>query len=201
MSLRKIFSSFFVLVLFLMAMGISSTSVFAVQGTEATATPTGGGRPFITVTYEEPINVRGGPNSVYYPVVGSLPVGAVAEALGRSPAGEWIKIAYPNALDGSGVGWVYAPLVTLSPGFLPIVEPPPTAVPYGKPTLDPDFVASLQPAPTSTRLPTFTAPPPLVVPKYQNSVDGRGFSSGILVVIFAALGFVGLLFTSPRRRR
>lgn len=182
------------------ASGAAWTSVSARQASDPTATPTGG-RPFITVTYEEPINVRGGPNSVYYPIVGSLPIGAVAEAVGRSPGGEWIKIVFPAASDGSGVGWVYAPLVALSPGSLPIVEPPPTAVPNNPPTLDPAFVASLQPVPTSTRPPTFTAPPPLVVPEYDNPVDGGGFSTGIVVVILAVAGLVGLFFTSPRRRR
>jgi len=188
------------LVVLAAASGASWTSVSARQASDPTATPTGGG-PFITVTYEEPINVRGGPNSVYYPIVGSLPIGAVAEAVGRSPGGEWIKIIFPAASDGSGVGWVYAPLVTLSPGSLPIVQPPPTAVPNNPPTLDPAFVASLQPAPTSTRPPTFTAPPPLVVPEYDNPVDGGGFSTGIVVVILSVAGLVGLFFTSPRRRR
>lgn len=185
--------------LFLFA--VSWTSVSAGQVQDPTLTPTVG-RPLVTVTYEEPINVRGGPNSVYYPVVGSLPIGAVAEAIGRSQAGEWIKIAFPSASDGSGAGWVYAPLVTLSPGFLPIVEPPPTAVPVNVPTLDPRFVASLQPAPTDTRLPTFTAPPPLVVPTYQSpSHAGGGISAGVVVTVLGAAGLIGFLFTSSRRRR
>lgn len=158
---------------------------------QATATAEGG-KPYIRVTYVEPINVRAGPNSVYYPIVGSLPVGAVAEAIGRSPGGEWIQIAYPDALDGSGKGWVYAPLVTLSPGFLPVVLPPPTPVPLYQPTLDPSFVAALRPSPTRTLLPTFTPPPPLVIPTYQNPTDGRGGSSGLLIVILATLGVFGL---------
>ncbi|MCS7011937.1 MAG: SH3 domain-containing protein [Anaerolineales bacterium] len=162
----------------------------AYQSPEATVTPSS--RPYITVTYVEPINVRGGPNSVYYPIVGSLPVGAVAEAVGRSPGGEWIKIVYPDAADGSGTGWVYAPLVKLSPGFLPIVQPPPTAVPLYRPTLNPAFVASLQPSPTQTRLPTFTFPAPLVIPTYQNQTDGRGGSTGFVIVLLAVLGVVGL---------
>lgn len=168
----------------------------------ATPTPTGDGRPFITVTYAEPINVRSGPNSVYYRAVGSLPIGAVAEAIGRSPAGEWIKISFPAASDGSGVGWIYAPLVTLSPGFLPIVEPPPTSVPVNAPTLDPDFVASLLPAPTSTRLPTFTAPPPLSVPTFKNPAHaGGGISAGVFVAVLGGSGLIGLLIAAGRRRR
>jgi uncharacterized protein YraI len=199
MSCKKI-SVFLVILLVIFAWMVASpSSAGAFQA--STPTPTAGGRPFITVTYVEPINVRGGPNSVYYPIVGSLPVGAVVEAIGRSPGGEWIKISYPDALDGSGVGWVYAPLVTLSPGFLPVVEPPPTAIPYGKPTLDPDFVASLQPAPTNTRPPTFTAPPPLEVPHYENEVDGGGVSSGAVILVLTSIGFLGLLVNAFQRRR
>ncbi|MEW6094413.1 MAG: SH3 domain-containing protein [Chloroflexota bacterium] len=203
MTFRKTPGFFFIsLVIAILAFaGALGTPASARQAETPTATP----RPetaYITVTYEEPINVRGGPNSVYYPVVGSLPIGATAQAIGRSPAGEWIKIVFPEATDGSGTGWVYAPLVTLSPGFLPIVEPPPTAVPAYIPTLDPDFVASLQPAPTSTRPATFTAPPPLVIPTYENPVSEEGgISTGLVVIILGGIGMVGLVFASFRRAR
>jgi hypothetical protein len=203
MKIRTLPGFFFlsVFVAGLIFMGAFWTPAVASQVDNPTPTPTGG-RPFITVTYAEPINVRGGPNSVYYPVVGSLQVGAVAEAIGRSPAGEWIKIAFPEASDGSGAGWVYAPLVTLSPGFLPIVEPPPTAVPVNVPTVPPGFIASLQPAPTNTRLPTFTAPPPLVIPVYENPIHASGgISSGVIVLILGIFGFIGLLLTAARRSR
>jgi len=157
---------------------------------------------YITVTYGEPINVRGGPNSVYYPVVGSLPVGAVAQALGRSLAGEWVQIVFPAATDGSGTGWVYSPLVTLSGGFLPVVEPPPTAIPVFAPTLDPDFITSLQPAATSTRPPTFTAPVPLVLPTFENPVTDRaGTSSGVFILILGGMGLLGVMFVSLRHKR
>jgi hypothetical protein len=204
MKLRTLPGFFFLslLVAGLVFGGASLTPAAALQTENSSPTPTGGGKPFITVTYEEPIHVRAGPNSVYYPVVGSLPIGAVADAIGRSPAGEWIKISFPAASDGSGVGWVYAPLVTLTPGFLPIVQPPPTAVPVNAPTLDPNFVASLQPAPTSTRLPTFTAPPPLVVPTYENPIQaGAGISSGMVVLILGVVGLAGLLIASIRGGR
>ena len=188
-----------VLILGLVAMGFTWMPATAGQVVLQNETPTVGGKPFILVDYNEPINVRSGPNSVYYDVVGSLPVGATAEAIGKSPKGEWIKITFPAATDGSGTGWVYAALVTLSPGFLPIVEPPPTAVPVGVPTLDPDFVASLRPAPTSTRPPTFTAPPPLVIPTYENSPHAGGaLSAGLITVILAVLGLLGILVSSRR---
>lgn len=39
----------------------------------------------VTVTYSEPINVRGGPSTVYYPIVGQVSPGDVLPALGVSP--------------------------------------------------------------------------------------------------------------------
>ena len=51
-----------------------------------------------------------------YPVVGSLPVGGTAPAIGRSPASEWIEIVFADAPRGTG--WVYAANVSLSTGGL-----------------------------------------------------------------------------------
>jgi len=160
------------------------------------------GMPYITVTYIEPINVRTGPSSFDYPVVGSLPVGGTAAAVGRSPAGEWIEIEFPEAPRGTA--WVYAANVTVAPpnALLPVVEPPPTPAPLETDTLNPTFVAAFPIIPTSTRLPTFTPPPPLAIPTYVNNVP---VSSGrpITVWLMAGLGLIGVLgiaFTSFRRR-
>jgi hypothetical protein len=157
--------------------------------------------PFITVTYIEPINVRTGPSSFDYPIVGQIPVGGTASAVGRSPANEWIEILFPNAPRGTA--WVYAANVTLSPpGFLlPIVEPPPTPTPIEVPTLNPTFVAAFQTLPTSTRLPTFTAPPSITFPAYTNpahSSSSRAMTMWV-VVILGLIGIVGIVFTSVRR--
>ena len=46
------------------------------------STPTG---IFVTVTYTDPINVRGGPSTVYYPIVGQVLPGDILPALGVSP--------------------------------------------------------------------------------------------------------------------
>ncbi len=164
------------------------------------ATPTPGGpAPTITVTYIEPINVRTGPSTVYYPIIGQLPVGATAAALGKSPSSAWIEIAY--APGPGGVGWVYAANVTLSPGFLQIVEPPPTATPLATDTLDPTFVAQFTIQPTSTRLPTFTPPAPLVIPTYQPSNQAAGqFPMGTLILVIGVIGMVFLLFSLISRR-
>jgi uncharacterized protein YraI len=170
----------------------------------ASPTPTtglAGGTASITVTYIEPINVRSGPGSFDYPVVGSLPVGGTAVALGRSPFGEWIQIVFSDAPRGKG--WVYAPNVSLSPGaLLPIVEPPPTATPVVEPTLNPTFVAAFQVLPTSTRLPTFTAPPSLVFPTFTNPVhssSSRALTAWV-VLILGLIGIIGIILSSIRRR-
>ncbi len=160
--------------------------------------PTGA---YITVTYIEPINVRSGPGSYDYPVIGSLPVGGTAPAIGRSPAGEWIQITFPAG--PRGIGWVYAANVTLtSNGFLPVVEPPPTAVPAVTDTLNPTYEAAFLREPTATRKPTFTAPPPLIISTYVNP-DGTasdGLEVGWIIVGLAVVGLFGIAFSSLRRR-
>ncbi|HEY5731117.1 MAG TPA: hypothetical protein VIS72_13775, partial [Anaerolineales bacterium] len=75
----------------------------------------------VTVIYSEPINVRGGPSTVYYPIVGRVFPGDVLPALGASPGREWVQVAYPDA--PGGVGWLYATYVTVSGGELQILEP------------------------------------------------------------------------------
>jgi len=150
-----------------------------------TGTPSG---PVITVTYPEQINVRAGPHSVYYPAIGVLLPGEQAPALGRTAGGDWIQIAYPGV--PGGVGWVYAPLVGLSPGFLPIIEPPPTATPRTTPTIDPTLAAAFSIPATPTRLPTFTPPPALVYPTFP-PVSSGGTSVPMGLVIFG-LAFIGV---------
>jgi hypothetical protein len=158
--------------------------------------------PYITVTYIEPINVRSGPSSFDYPIVGQLQVGETAPAIGRSPKSEWIVIAFP---DGPrGVGWVYAANVTLTPPgiLLPIVEPPPTPTPEMTPTLNQTFVAAFQQIATSTRMPTFTPPPPLEYPTYANpvrSASSRPVVMGILLFL-GLFGVLGLIFSSIRHK-
>ena len=160
------------------------------------------GMPYVTVTYLEPINVRTGPSSFDYPLVGSLPVGGTAAAVGRSPAGEWVEIEFPAAPGGKA--WVYAVYVTVSPpnALLPVVEPPPTPAPLATNTINPTFVAAFPVVPTSTRLPTFTPPPPLAIPTYvKNQPDSSGRAS--IAWIMAGLGLIGILgitLTSFRRR-
>lgn len=157
---------------------------------------------FITVTYIEPINVRSGPSSFDYPVIGTLPVGGTAPAIGRSPAGEWIQISFPAG--PKGVGWVYAANVSLTSGaLLPVVEPPPIPVPAVTATINPTYAAALQAVPTTTRKPTFTAPPPLEIPTYVVNASEKvtgGFSIGWIIVGLGAVGLLGMALSAFRRR-
>lgn len=155
-----------------------------------TGTPSG---PYITVSLDQDqINVRAGPGTYLYPAVGILLKGQSAPAIGRSPGGEWIQIAYPGVPGGTG--WVYAPLVRISPGSnLPIVEPPPTQTPVATPTIDPTLAAAFEVPQTPTRLPTFTAAPPLVIPTFVDAASGsggRGLPVGLLIL---GLGFIGVM--------
>ncbi|MFN3491546.1 MAG: SH3 domain-containing protein [Anaerolineales bacterium] len=74
------------------------TFVLAQAPTDTPAPITG---LFITVITDEPqINVRLGPSSTIYPIVGTLLKGATAPALGRSQGGDWIQIEFPSAPGG-----------------------------------------------------------------------------------------------------
>jgi Bacterial SH3 domain len=97
------------------------TSPQTVTAYQDQPTPTG---IFVTVTYSDPINVRSGPSTQLYPVVGQLNPGDVVPARGISPGREWILVDYPG-----GAGWVYASFVSISGGELLILEPPPTPTP------------------------------------------------------------------------
>jgi hypothetical protein len=184
----------------------SASSLTVVLAQEPTASPapqissTG---IYITVITDEPqINVRMGPSSSIYPIVGILVRGAVAPALGRSPGGDWIQIEYVGAPNNAG--WVYSPLVEVSGGILQIVEPPPTPVPPATATIDPTLAAQFDVLPTSTRLPTFTPPPSLVAPVYTETPARADADSVPMAVIimslgtFGVVGFVGSLFIRRR---
>ena len=162
-----------------------------------TSTPTGA---TIKVTYPEQINVRSGPSSWLYTAIGVLLSGEVAPALGRSTGGDWIEIRY-EGVPGS-VGWVYAPLVSLSANAnLPIVDPPPTPTPATTPTIDPTLAAAFIPQFTPTRLPTFTPSGPLVIPTFE--VVGPktgGIPLGLIIVLLTLIGGFGALISFLRGR-
>jgi hypothetical protein len=142
-----------------------------------------------------------GPGSSIYPVVGTLLRGATAPALGRSAGGDWVQIEFPGAPYDKG--WVYSPLVQVSPGTLMIIEPPPTPPQPPTSTVDPTLAAQFIIIPTSTRLPTFTPPPSLVVPVYTQSPANAVEQSApvaIIIIALAILGVIGFLLSLVLRR-
>ncbi len=172
-------------------------------GSIATVTSTPSG-PVISVRpgqNENFINVRSGPN-VLYPKIGVLMLGQTAPAKGRSPGGEWILIEYPGVPGGEG--WVYANLVSLTPGNLPIVEPPPEPTPAMTATIDPTLAAQFIVTAAPTRLPTFTPPPPLAIPTYPSANTGApllsGVPMGLVILVVLTVGVLLGIFSFIQRR-
>ncbi len=194
-----IFISLIVLLSFWTFSISTPTVVLAQQPTE---TPAAGTGMFITVITDEPqINVRSGPSSSIYPVVGTLVRGATAPVLGKSAGGDWVQIEYSGAPNNKG--WVYSPLVQVSPGVLLMVEPPPTPVPPPTATIDPTLAAQFTIIPTNTRLPTFTPPPALIVTVYTvvpSISPSNSVPLGIIILALAILGVIGFLLSVFFRR-
>ena len=166
-----------------------------------TPTPSPGGVLIATVNIGDnpDINVRGGPG-IDYPILGKLLAGQQVPALGRSPGGDWVQISYPQG--PGGLGWVYAYLVTVN-GVLSIVELPPTPTPRVTPTIDPTLAAQFIREPIIPRLPTFTSPPPLVIPTFPVAlpIQAAGGAPLMYVTIFlAGVGIVGVLLSLIRIR-
>jgi uncharacterized protein YraI len=168
------------------------TSARQAEAYQEVSTPTG---IFVTVTYSDPINVRSGPSTTLYPIVAKLNPGEVVPALGISPGREWIQISYPG-----GTGWVYASFVSISGGELRIVEPPPTPTPLVTPTIDPTLAAAFIIQPTTTRLPTFTPPPPLEIINIDPAPPSPRIVPGVLIIGLGLIGGVGLLLSFLLRR-
>ncbi len=158
----------------------------------ATVTGTASG-PYIVVKQDAEqtqINVRSGPGT-FYDKVGVLLTGQQVPAIGRSVGGEWIYIEYPG-VTGSAA-WVYSPLVEAFGGALPIVEPPPTPTPLITATIDPTLAAQFIVTNAPTRLPTFTEPPPLLIPTFsavENDQGIAGIPVGMIILIVAGSGIL-----------
>lgn len=171
-------------------------------GTIATVTSTPSG-PVVTVKLDinQPqINVRAGPGTTY-DKVGVLLLGQQAVAKGRTIGGDWIEIAY-DGVQG-GLAWVHSSLVNITPGELPVVEPPSLPTPLVTVTIDPTMAAQFVVTVAPTRLPTFTAPAPLTVPTYAEE-PATGISNklpmGMVIIGLAAVGiFLGLFALAQGR--
>jgi uncharacterized protein YraI len=189
---------FTILTLFVVASTRSNVSASAPmqEATQiATVTGTASG-PVVTVRSdgEAFVNVRSGP-SLFYDKIGVLLAGQQLPAKGKSSGGDWIQVEY-QGVEG-GVAWVYAPFVNLSPGTLPVVEPPATPTPRVTATIDPTLAAQFVVTAQATRLPTFTEPAPLVISTYEDSSTQsvlRTIPIGMIIVSFAALGILLMLF-------
>ncbi|MCJ7717167.1 MAG: SH3 domain-containing protein [Anaerolineales bacterium] len=189
------------LVLFLAGANIVQASDSNQQPTVAIATVTGTPRGPIAIVYSDPedqINVRSGPD-VFYPKVGVLINRQEVPALARTEGGTWVKIVYPGVQEG--VAWVYAPYVRVT-GELPIVPKPPTPTPETTPTIDPtlasQFISEIPP----TRKPTFTPPPPLIIPTYASApltFGTGGLPSGFIILGLVSIGIFGLIVSFLRR--
>jgi hypothetical protein len=146
------------------------------------------------------VNVRAGPSAVDYEIVGILQVNQSVPALGRSPGGDWIMIAYPGVQGG--IAWIYVDLVDVT-GKLPIVDIPPTPTPRVTATIDPTLAAQFLVDVPATRLPTFTAPPPISMPTYQVNApiatSGR-LPVGFVIIGMAVVGLFGVLISFLRGR-
>lgn len=167
----------------------------------ATVTGTPTGPMAVVVPGNEPqVNLRSGPGSLY-DRVGVLLVGQRVPAKGRSPKGEWILVDYPGVPGGTA--WVYALYVDIQPKTqLPIVEPPPTPTLAQTATIDPTLAARFIITTEPTRLPTFTAPPPLAIPTYveAGSPALACIPMGFVILGLAALGvFFGIVAFSQWR--
>jgi len=187
----------------LMSVSTVKADVFAQQPTVAIPTVTGTPQgPYIRVNADnDSINVRSGPGTDY-DITGVMIAGQTATAYGRSAGGSWIQVSYPGV--PGGVGWVYSPLVTLlGGGDIPILEQPPTSTPRVTPTIDPTLASQFIVESAPTRLPTFTAPPLLIVPTFEpppNNTIAIGVPMGLIIVIFGIIGLLGAIVSLIRGR-
>lgn len=146
------------------------------------------------------VNVRAGPSTVAYDIVGVLVVGQPVPALGRSPGGDWVQVAYPGV--PGGVAWIWSDLVEVK-GSLPVLEPPPTSTPQVTATIDPTLAAQFLVDVPPTRLPTFTEPPSISMPTFPSeepTLTTSRVPMGLIIIGMAVVGLFGMLISFLRGR-
>ena len=170
-------------------------------GTIPTVTGTPEGVTATVLLGQEPqINVRSGPGT-FYDKVGVVIPGQTVNVLGKSAGGDWILIIYPGIPGNSG--WVYSPFLRLSPGEVPIVEPPPTSTPLYTPTIDPTLAAQFIETPIPTKMATFTQASPLAIPTFQDASPSSlaaGLPIGLIIIILGGLGILMGIFSVLQTR-
>lgn len=198
---------FVALFLALLALGLFSPRRVVVLAQQPTGSvPTVTGTPAGPIIQVDPsldfIYVHAGPSSFDYPRIGVMLANETAPALGRARDRlEWIQIYYPG-VPGSR-GWVYGLYVRLSPGaFLPLLDIPPTPTAVSTPTINPTLEAAFIGQLTPTRLPTFTPPPPLDLPSFNDPViaENPGLPTGLLILGLGLFGFFGAVISYLRGR-
>jgi len=182
---------------------VVAVGVIAQQPTVAIPTVTGtpeGVTASVRIDQIDPVNIRSGPG-VFFDIVGVLLPRQIVSVSGRSAGGDWVMIDYPG--DPGNYAWVYSPFVYISPGELPIIEPPSTPTPEVTQTINPTLAAQFITTPDPTRMPTFTPGDSLVIPIYTDTY-GTSFLSGIpmglVIIILAGLGGLLALFSFIRSR-
>jgi hypothetical protein len=68
--------------------------VFHVADVLAQEPTPGSGDVFITITYPEQVNIRNGPSTFLYDIIGNMQPGETAKALGVSPGRDWVEIVF-----------------------------------------------------------------------------------------------------------
>ena len=157
-----------------------------------TGTPTGP-TAVVKTGMSENINVRNYPSTLADQIGVVLP-GQIVYVKGKTIAGDWLLIDYPGVSGGEG--WVWALYMDVSGGELPIVEIPPTPAPKVTATIDPTLAAQFIQTPIPTRLPTFTPPPPVIIPTftdYSGSTPGL-IPVGLIIIVLIGLGLLIGLF-------
>jgi len=205
---RKIgYFVFFLLMLGGMALTFYSplqTPVSAQQPTGSIPTVTGTPQGVIVALYldrpQEP--VYSGPSSYLYPRIGVLLAGQEMPAYGISENEDYVQIYYPG-VPGS-VAWVYSAYVkVVKTGQLPKLDTPPTPTPASTPVIDinPTLVAAFVTPVISTRLPTYTAPAPLVIATFVADASASNrIPMGLLIFGLGFIGSLGALISFLRGR-
>lgn len=190
----------------LMLYSPNGTSVHAQQPTGSIPTVTGTPSGAIVALYLDEARpqelVYSGPSSYLYPPVGVVLAGQELPAYGYSDDKTWIQIYYPG-VPGS-VAWIYAPYVKIVKlGNMPVLQSPPTPTPASTAVvnIDPTLMAAFSTPIEPTRLPTFTAPAPLLVATFtDNETNPNRIPIGLLVFGFGFIGGFGVLISFLRGR-
>jgi hypothetical protein len=159
--------------------------------------------PWWVEIYED-VNVRAGPGTDY-DLIGTLIPGQSSEILGRSPAGNWLKIRYIGGPDNTG--WVLREFVRVmgdAPNMPTIVPPPtPTLPPTPRPINPEAPEGSATPDPEANRLPTYTPPVvelrPTLLPA-QGLRPASGFPPAAMILALFVLGSFGGIISLLRQR-